>query len=79
MDDQRTLHAGSTTLEPQIAAHAAEMYAVLADPAIYEFENAPPPSRQWLAERYARLEARRSADGSQRWLNWVVRLASGEP
>ena len=25
------------------------------------------------------FESRRSADGSEQWLNWVVRLASGEP
>jgi [ribosomal protein S5]-alanine N-acetyltransferase len=27
---------------------------------------------------YARLERRASADGNQTWLNWVVRLLSGE-
>ena len=74
----RTLRAGSSTLEPQRAAHAAEMFAVLADPAIYEFENAAPVSEQWLAERYARLEARASPDGATLWLNWVVRLETGE-
>lgn len=65
-------------LEPQRAAHAAEMFGVLGDPAIYEFENAPPPSQAWLEQRYAKLESRRSADGSEHWLNWVVRLPTGE-
>lgn len=41
-------------LEPQVAAHASEMFDVLSDPAIYEFENEPPPSEAWLVERYAR-------------------------
>src|SRR5215831_1824035 len=50
------------------------MFAVLSDPAIYEYENEPPSSVDWLRERFARLESRRSADGTQRWLNWVVRL-----
>lgn len=54
------------------------MFRVLADPAIYEFENEPPRSEAWLAERYRRLESRRSADGSEHWLNWVVRLPAGE-
>lgn len=54
------------------------MFRVLADPAIYEFENEPPRSQEWLAERYRRLESRGSADGTERWLNWVVRLPSGE-
>lgn len=51
---------------------------MLSDPAIYEFENAPPPSLEWLRERYAKLESRRSADGSQQWLNWVIRLPTSE-
>ena len=37
-----TLNAGDLRLEPQTAAHAAPMYALLCDGAIYEFENAPP-------------------------------------
>jgi [ribosomal protein S5]-alanine N-acetyltransferase len=54
------------------------MFFVLGDPAIYEFENAPPVSEQWLTERFRKLESRRSADGSELWLNWVIRLPSGE-
>ena len=34
---------------------------------------APPASASWLRERYARLESRRSADGREHWLNWVLR------
>ena len=69
---------GRLRLEPQLAAHAEEMFTVLSDPAIYEFENAPPQSIEWLRERYTRLESRRSPDGGQQWLNWVVRLHAGE-
>jgi RimJ/RimL family protein N-acetyltransferase len=65
-------------LEPQVAAHAAEMFPVLQDPRIYEYENEPPQSEDWLRDRFAKLETRRSGDGSEHWLNWVVRLASGE-
>ena len=74
----RTLSAALCTLEPQCAAHAAEMFVVLSDPAVYEFENAAPADEAWLADRFARLESRRSSDGEQQWLNWVVRLPSGE-
>lgn len=74
----RLLRATRCTLEPLLEAHAAEMFGVLSDPAIYEFENAPPPSSQWLAERYRRLEARGPGDGSEQWLNWAVRLPGGE-
>jgi RimJ/RimL family protein N-acetyltransferase len=74
----RFVDAASLVLEPQTAAHADEMFVVLSDPAIYEYENAPPPSAEWLRARFAKLESRRSGDGKELWLNWVVRLASGE-
>jgi RimJ/RimL family protein N-acetyltransferase len=66
-------------LEPQTAAHAEAMYAVLIDPAIYEFENSPPASLDALRERYRKLEAGHSPDGTQLWLNWVVRLRGDGP
>jgi RimJ/RimL family protein N-acetyltransferase len=50
------------------------MYALLADPALYRHENEPPPSVDWLRERFGRLESRRSSDGREEWLNWVIRL-----
>jgi len=70
----RTVAARNVILEPQVAAHAEEMFAVLGDPAIYEYENEPPASLDWLRERFARLESRRSAEDAQWWLNWVVRV-----
>lgn len=72
-----TLIAGTLTLEPQTAAHAAEMFVVLADPAIYEYENEPPQSLEGLRERFAELESRRSPNGREQWLNWVIRLPDG--
>ncbi|HEX2009762.1 MAG TPA: GNAT family N-acetyltransferase [Roseateles sp.] len=64
------------SLEPLLEGHAAEMFAVLADPAIYAYENAPPASVEALAARYRRLQARRSPDGREQWLNWVARLSA---
>jgi RimJ/RimL family protein N-acetyltransferase len=72
-----TLAAGHLRLEPQLAGHAPEMFEVLRDPAIYEFENQPPESLECLERRYQQLETRRSPDGSERWLNGVIRLPSG--
>jgi RimJ/RimL family protein N-acetyltransferase len=61
-------------LEPLTAAHAAELYTALRDPDIYTFiPDQPPASLAALTERYRRLESRCSPDGSQQWLNWVVR------
>ena len=74
----RIIEGDRLTLEPQTAAHADEMFVVLSDPAIYEHENEPPRSVEWLRERFARLESRRSADGREQWLNWVIRLPTKE-
>jgi [ribosomal protein S5]-alanine N-acetyltransferase len=68
----RTLRSGELTLEPQTAAHAHEMFVVLSDPAIYEFENAAPTSETNLSDPFKKLESRKSRDGSERWLNWVI-------
>jgi [ribosomal protein S5]-alanine N-acetyltransferase len=70
--------AHSLVLEPLVVGHAQEMFSILSDPAIYEFENAPPTSEAALARRYALLEERRSKDGNEAWLNWAVRMPSGE-
>jgi [ribosomal protein S5]-alanine N-acetyltransferase len=74
----RTLSSSPFSLEPQTVAHAHEMFSVLSDLALYEFENGPPPSEEWLVERFARLEHRVSPDGRQLRLNWVIRLPSRE-
>lgn len=63
----RTLSTDRCTLETLREANAAAMLRVLANPAIDEFENATPPSPQWLAQRYRRLESRGSPYGSQHW------------
>lgn len=73
----RAIDVGALRLEPLTAAHAPEMFGVLSDPAIYEFENAPPASEAALARRYAIQERRSSEDGSEVWLNWVVQLPDG--
>ena len=74
----RVIETPAFTLEPQTVAHAEEMFRVLSDPAIYEYENAPPPSLEWLRARFERLESRRSRDGREQWLNWVIRLPTSE-
>lgn len=69
---------GGVTLEPQTAAHAPELFAVLDDPELYVFtDDKGPASLAALTERLRRLESRRSPDGAEHWLNWVVRNAEG--
>jgi RimJ/RimL family protein N-acetyltransferase len=31
---------------------------------------------EWLRQRFTKLETRRSPDGSEHWLNWVIHLPS---
>ena len=74
----KTIRTLRCILEPQVEAHAEEMFAVLSDPAIYEFENVPPPSVERLAAGYRLRESRTSPDGREKRLNWVVRLKNQE-
>lgn len=62
-------------LEPLQASHAGFLYASLRDDDLYGFiPQDPPVSEHALWERYTRLEARRSPDGREVWLNWAARL-----
>ena len=52
-------------LEPLAMAHATELAPLLDDPSLHEFTGGAPLPAAALAGRYARLAARRSADGHQ--------------
>lgn len=67
-------------LEPQRERHADALFPLLADPRLYEhIPLEPPASLPALREQLARLATRRSPDGSELWLNWVmVHSRSGE-
>jgi RimJ/RimL family protein N-acetyltransferase len=61
------------TLEALTVGHAAEMVAVLADPALYEYIGGEPPSEPDLVARHTRQTSR------DHWLNWILReQASGD-
>ena len=53
--------------------HAQELAPLLDDPGLYVFTGGEPASLPELRERYRRQAVGCSPDGSQRWLNWVVR------
>lgn len=61
------------TLWPLTVQDADEMAEVLAGEELYAFIGGAPPTLPELRARYARLEARRSPDGLQEWLNWIIR------
>jgi len=66
-------------LEEQVVSHAESLFGILDDDEVHRFtESDPPESLDWLRTRLARLETRRSPDGSERWLNWIVRDAGGK-
>jgi [ribosomal protein S5]-alanine N-acetyltransferase len=70
--------AARIQLEPLIESHAAALFLLLQDEALWEFtDEAPPESLAALRARYRRLESRRSADGAQLWLNWAIALYDG--
>ena len=60
-------------LEPLTVAHAPAMFELLRDPALYTYlDYGPPASLEPVQQVYAQLETRRSPDGSEEWLNWII-------
>lgn len=51
------------------------MVEVLADRALYAwYDDEPSPTLDGLRSRYARQAVGRSADGSEAWHNWILRV-----
>lgn len=61
------------SLEPLHVEHADELAPVLGDPLLHTFIGGEPADPVQLRARYRRQVVGRSQDGSQRWLNWLVR------
>ena len=65
-------------LTPIWREHAKLLFAALSEPALHAHTGgAPPASVDALAHRFTAWEARQSPDGSELWLNWMVRARSG--
>ncbi len=74
----RVLIGAGVMLEPQMAAHAPELFAVLREPRLYDYlDDAPPHDEESVRARITKLESRLSPDGTEHWLNWIVRPADG--
>jgi RimJ/RimL family protein N-acetyltransferase len=54
------------------------MVSVLSDPALYVHTGGSPPSLAELQARYARQVIGTSPDGSEGWLNWLLRPRSDD-
>lgn len=64
-------------LDPLRVDDAAEMAVVLADPALYTVIGGQPPTAAELTGQYRRQIGGRSDDGTEEWLNWVIRVDGG--
>lgn len=63
------------TLVPVDRSHAPAMFAILADPALYQYTGGAPPDDAKAVERwFSDLETRLSPDGTEQWLTWIVQL-----
>jgi RimJ/RimL family protein N-acetyltransferase len=70
---EASLHTPRLRLEPIAERHADGLWLPLADPLLYSHvPQGPPPSLQALRERCALLSTRRSPQGDELWLNWVM-------
>jgi RimJ/RimL family protein N-acetyltransferase len=68
-----SLTTGRLTLDPLRVEDAEEMAPLLADPRLHTYIGGVPAVVGELRDRYRRQVGGRSPDGSERWLNWVVR------
>jgi RimJ/RimL family protein N-acetyltransferase len=76
----RALTSERLELEPLRADHANEMTLLLDDPGLHTFIGGAPATLDELHDRYRHQVLGRSADGSQVWLNWVLRRRdTGQP
>ncbi|WP_240649508.1 GNAT family N-acetyltransferase [Streptomyces sp. Z26] len=66
-------------LEPLRVEHAREAAPVLDDVRLHTWTGGGPATPALLRDRYARLVAGRSPDGTRGWLNWMLRLREREP
>jgi len=72
--EQRAVVTGPRLdLEPLRVEHAREMAPLLEDPALHTFIGGEPATLTQLQQRYQRQLIGRSPDGSQLWMNWVLR------
>jgi RimJ/RimL family protein N-acetyltransferase len=72
-DDEMRISTARLDLVPLSAGDADDLYPILKDPAIGRFTGETPADVETVRAGFTRWEARRSPDGAELWLNWVVR------
>ena len=70
---EAVLHTPRLRLEPLLLHHADGLFAPLSDARLYaHVPQEPPATLEVVCERLALLSTRRSPEGDELWLNWVV-------
>jgi [ribosomal protein S5]-alanine N-acetyltransferase len=73
VNPERPILSKRLILQPLLPLHAAALFADLQAPDLYKFiPHDPPESEEKLKEKYRRWATRRSADGSELWLNFAL-------
>lgn len=60
-------------LSPLMTDDANDLVDVMGDSKLYRFTGGAPPDVEELRDRFQPWATRRSPDGRERWLNWVIR------
>jgi RimJ/RimL family protein N-acetyltransferase len=72
------LRSERLSLSPLQPRHADELFPVLDDERLHTFIGGKPLALEELRTRYTALASRRSPDGAEKWLNWIIhRLSDG--
>lgn len=73
-DDEMRISTPRLDLIPLTAGDAEDLFSLVKDPALGRFTGETPPAdAEAVRAGFARWEPRRSPDGSELWLNWVLR------
>ncbi|MFT4542687.1 MAG: RimJ/RimL family protein N-acetyltransferase [Planctomycetota bacterium] len=77
-DSALEIHTARLSQLPLLRTHAATLFPILSAAELYEFTGGSPPETvEALSEVYGSRQSRRSPDGNQLWLNWLVRVTKG--
>ena len=76
MSSLSSLGSARLRLDALRVEDAPEMTTVLSDAGLYEFIGGQPPNETRLAAQYEAQAVGASPDGTQDWLNWIVRLTA---
>lgn len=78
LDIRCVLHSQRLLLTPLGPEEADDLFPLLDDTRLHAYTGGKPLSREDLRARYEALTSRHSPDGSELWLNWIVRRLEDE-